>query len=64
MVYLLFRCLKDSLENNMKNRQNYFFSLAGPLCPSSSFIAVSPDGSFVLGVGGGNLFLPICCESL
>ena len=32
MVYLLFRCLKDSLENNMKNRQNYFFSPSQALC--------------------------------
>ena len=64
MVYLLFRGLKDSLENNMKNLQKFFFFLAGSLCPSSSFLAVFPDGSFLLDAGGGNLFLPVCCESL
>ena len=60
MVYLLFRGLEDSLENNMK----LFFSLAGSMCPNSSFLAVFPNGSFLLDAGGGNLFLPVCCESL
>ena len=62
--FLLFRGLKDSLENNMKKPQKLFFSLAGSLRPSSSFLAVFPDGSFLLDAGGGNLFLPVCCESL
>ena len=65
MAYLLFRGLKDSLENNMKNlKKTLFFSLAGSLCPSSSFHAVFPDGRFLLDAGGGNLFLSVCCESL
>ena len=63
-VHFLFRGLKDSLENNMENLQKLFFSLAGSLCPGSSFVAVFPDGSFLLDAGGGNLFLPVCCESL
>ena len=62
--FLLFRGLKDSLENNMKKPQKLFFSLAGSLRPSSSFLAVFPDGSFLLDAGGRNLFLPVCCESL
>ena len=48
----------------MKKLQNLFFTLAGSLCPNSSFLAVFPDGSFLLDAGGGNLFRPICCESL
>ena len=52
------------LEINMKKPQKLFFSLAGSLRPSSSFLAVFPDGSFLLDAGGGNLFLPVCCESL
>ena len=32
MVYLLFRGIKYSLENNMKDRQNFFFSLSQALC--------------------------------
>ena len=63
-IYLLFRGLKGCLENNMKNRLKIFFSLAGSLCPNSSFLAVFSDGSFLLDAGGGNLFLPVCCESL
>ena len=64
MVYMLFRGLEDPLENNMKNLQKLFFSLAGSMCPNSSFLAVFPNGSFLLDAGGGNLFLPVCCESL
>ena len=64
VVYLLFRGLKDSLETNMKKPQKLFFSLAGSLRPGSSFLAVFPDGSFLLDAGGRNLFLPVCCESL
>ena len=64
VVYLLFRGLKDSLEINMKKPQKLFFSLAGSLRPSSSFLAVFPDGSFLLDAGGRNLFLPVCRESL
>ena len=65
VVYLLFRGSKDSLEINMKKPQKlFFFSLAGSLRPSSSFLAVFPDGSFLLDAGGRNLFLPVCCESL
>ena len=32
MAYLLFRGLKDSLENNMKNLKKLFFSLSQALC--------------------------------
>ena len=32
MVYLLFRGLKDSSENNMKNREKTYFSLLQALC--------------------------------
>ena len=65
MVHLLFRGLKDSSENSMKNREKtYFFSLAGSLCPNCSFLAVLLDGSSLLNAGWGNLFFPVCCESL
>ena len=65
MVYLLFRGVKYSSENNMKNREkNLFFSLAGSLCPNCNFLAVLLDGSFLLDAGGGNLFFPVCCEIL
>ena len=64
VVYMLFRGLEDSLENNMKNLQKLFFYLAGSMCPNSSFLAVFPDGSFLLDAGGTNLFLPVCRESL
>ena len=66
MVYLLFRGLKDSSENSMKKKRKKlnFFSLAGSLCPNCSFLAVLLDGSFLLDAGGGNLFFPVCCESL
>ena len=65
MVYLLFRGQTDSLLKIIwKSYKNFFFSLAGSLCPNSSFLAVFPDGSFLLDAGGGNLFRPICCESL
>ena len=65
MVYLLFRGQTDSLFKIIwKSYKNFFFSLAGSLCPNSSFLAVFPDGSFLLDAGGGNLFRPICCESL
>ena len=32
MVYLLFRGLKDSSENSMKNREKLIFSLSQALC--------------------------------
>ena len=65
MVYLLFRGQTDSLLKIIwKSYKTFFFTLAGSLCPNSSFLAVFPDGSFLLDAGGGNLFRPICCESL
>ena len=65
MVYLLFRGETDSLLKIIwKSYKTFFFTLAGSLCPNSSFLAVFPDGSFLLDAGGGNLFRPICCESL
>ena len=62
-VYFHFRGRTDSLLKIIwKTYKNFFFSLVGSLCPNSSFLAVLPTGSFLLDAGGGNLFLPICCE--
>ena len=68
-IYLWFICFVGGRTDSLlkiiwKTCKNFFYSLVGSLCPNSSFLAVFLTGSFLLDAGGGNLFLPICCESL
>ena len=54
-IYLLFRGLKGSLENNMKNRLK-LFSLWQALCVlTAAFLQYC-----LLDAGGGNLFISSC----